>query len=141
MKSRRTLQCLLLLAALMVWIGSLAALAQEKKEGKKAEEPEGAINISELADKGLQPVHMVKPVYPPEAKKEGVTGEVNIDAIIGAKGEVKEAKALSGPEVLREAALQAVRQWRYKPLGVDAKVTIHVNFELAKKEKPEKPKS
>ena len=141
MKSRSTLQCLLLLAALMIWAGSLAALAQEKKEGKKAEEPEGAINISELAHKGVQPVHMVKPVYPPEAKKEGVTGQVKIDVIIGTQGEVKEAKALSGPEVLREAALQAVRQWRYKPLGVEAKATIHVNFKLAEKEKAEKPKS
>jgi hypothetical protein len=66
---------------------------------------------------------------------------VKIDVIINKDGEVAEANAVSGPQELREPAPAAVRQWRYKPLGVEAKATIDVNYTLGPCPKEEKPKS
>ena len=132
-------KCLLLLCALLVWTGLVFAWPQEEK--KKEAAPEGKVNIEEKVNKKTELVHMVKPAYPAEAKQKGIQGLVKIDVIINKDGEVAEAKAVSGPQELREAALAAVRQWRYKPLGVEAKATIDVNYTLAACPKEEKPKS
>ncbi|MBZ5544809.1 MAG: energy transducer TonB [Acidobacteriia bacterium] len=133
---RHSLRYLLVLCVLMVTAGLLLAVAPEEKTAP----PAGQVSIEALAKKKIKLVKMVKPVYPPEAKKQGVEGDVMIDVIISKKGEVSEATATSGPQVLREAALAAVRQWRYTPPPVDVKMTIHVNFQLTKK-KTSEPKS
>jgi len=130
---------LLLSSVLLIWTGVLLALPQEEKT--KQSVPEGQVNIEEKVNKKTELVHMVKPVYPAEAKKKGIQGLVKIDVIINKDGEVAEANAVSGPRELREAALAAVRQWRYKPLGVEAKATIDVNYQLGSKAKETKPKS
>ncbi len=109
-------------------------------------EAEGAITISEdvkKVDSKVKPkiVHMVKPVYPPEAKKKGIEGQVRINVVVNAKGEVSQTEVLSGPEELRASTVEAVRQWRYEPLGVNFKVTIDVNYKLKQEEKPAEPKA
>ena len=58
----------------------------------------------------------VQPEYPLEAQANGVVGTVRVQITIEAiEGKVVEAKVLSGPPLLREAALQAAREWRYRP--------------------------
>ena len=133
---RHSLRYLLVLCVLMVTAGLLLAVAPEEK----AAPPAGQVSIEALVKQKVKLVKMVKPVYPAEAKKQGVEGLVKIDVIISKEGEVSEATATTGPQVLREAALAAVRQWRYTPPGVDVKMTIDVNFQLAKK-KTSEPKS
>ena len=86
-------------------------------------------------------VHMVKPDYPPEAKKKGIEGQVRINVVVNTKGEVSETEVLSGPEELRASTVEAVRQWRYEPVGVDFKATIDVNYKLKHEEKPAEPKA
>jgi bla regulator protein BlaR1 len=82
-------------------------------------------------------VHKVNPVYPAEAKKDHLEGLVHIDVRLAKDGSVAEASAKDGHPTLAEAALAAVRQWRYEPvLGPDQKpvevtLTITVNFRLA----------
>lgn len=83
-------------------------------------------------------IHQVRPVYPPEAKKAGIEGLVQLDALIDKEGNVAELEVVSGPEALVQAAVDAVRQWRYEPTYVDGKAVevrtrIDVNFVLAKK--------
>ncbi len=78
----------------------------------------------------------VEPVYPPDAKAKGMQGAVVLDTLIGKTGTVQEVRVLSGPAVLASAALDAVRQWTYKPYvlnGQPAQVrtTVTVNFQLA----------
>jgi TonB family protein len=119
---------LLVLCALMVTAGVLLALSPQEK----AASPQDQVNVEALVKQKVKLVKMVKPAYPPEAKKQGIEGLVKIDVIISKEGEVSEATATSGPEALREAALAAVRQWRYTPPGVDVKMTVTVNFQLAK---------
>jgi TonB family protein len=116
----------------------LVAAAWMPMPGREAE---GAITVSEdvkKIDKKVKPkiVHMVRPVYPPEAKKKGIEGRVKLNAVVNRQGEVTETEVLSGPEGLRASAVEAVRQWRYEPLGVEFKTTIDVNYQLKHKEKP-----
>lgn len=59
-------------------------------------------------------------------------------AIIDREGALRDIQVLRGPQQLRGAAVDAVRQWRYKPyvldgLAVDVETTITVNFELTGK--------
>jgi len=81
-------------------------------------------------------IRSVRPVVPPEALRDFVTGNVTMDATIDSRGRVKSAKALAGPPVLRKAAVDAVKQYRYqpamlngKPVAAHLKVTMQFWFE------------
>jgi TonB family protein len=80
-------------------------------------------------------LNKVAPVYPAEAKAAGVSGKVQVQVTISEEGKVIEAIAISGPESLREAAVQAAKQWVFKPTKLDgAPVKVQgiltFNFEL-----------
>lgn len=59
------------------------------------------------------------PAYPAQASAARVEGEVVIEAVVGRDGAVKETRVVSGPEMLRQAALYAVQHWHYRPYEVD----------------------
>jgi protein TonB len=60
-----------------------------------------------------------------------VSGNVQIDALIDANGNVGEMKVLSGPALLRDAALQSLKQWKYQPAELDGKpTTMHLTVTL-----------
>jgi len=59
------------------------------------------------------------PEYPAEARAAGVSGKVEVQVTISEKGQVIEAIAISGPELLRSAAEQAAKQWVFKPTTAD----------------------
>ena len=61
------------------------------------------------------------PEYPAEAIAAGVEGEVTVRAVVGTRGNVIDASVVSGPPLLREAALDAVGRWRYRPYEQDGK--------------------
>jgi TonB family protein len=76
-------------------------------------------------------IHMVPPVYPPDAKAKGAEGTVILDAIIAANGTVKNLTVLSGDPAFASAAITAVQQWVYKttllngrPVEVDTTITL-----------------
>jgi peptidyl-prolyl cis-trans isomerase A (cyclophilin A) len=92
------------------------------------------VNISAGVAAGLIDDRVV-PVYPIDAKKAGVSGTVVISAILGRDGLVKDLQIVSGPDLLRQAALDAVKQWRYKPYllngePVEVRTTINIIFAL-----------
>lgn len=60
-------------------------------------------------------INRIKPVYPDEARQDGIMGNVVLHVIIGMDGTVSDAKLISGHPLLLEAARDAVRQWRYTP--------------------------
>ena len=75
------------------------------------------------------------PVYPVLAKDARVGGVVKLDAVIGQNGHIEDLKVLSGPPLLIDAAMDAVKQWTYHPTilnGVPIKVQtqILVTFQL-----------
>lgn len=80
-------------------------------------------------------LHKVQPVYPEIAALAGLRGIVILEAQVDVNGFVKAVKVLRGTPVLDEAAMTAVRQWRYQPLlfnGVPTEfiLTVTVNFNL-----------
>jgi TonB family protein len=80
-------------------------------------------------------VSQVDPVYPPQAQAAGITGSVTIRVMIGEDGTVINMQPMDGNPILAEAALQAVRQWKYQPTylnGEPVKVitTVEVPFKL-----------
>jgi TonB family protein len=81
-------------------------------------------------------VNKVPPVYPPLAKAAGVSGVVRLSAVLGKDGAVQELHVLEGPPVLIPAAVDAVKQWVYRPTllngqPVEVETTIDINFTLA----------
>jgi TonB family protein len=76
-----------------------------------------------------------RPMYPSPAKLANVQGTVVVSAEVDEKGNVIDAKAISGPSLLRPAAINAVLQWKYQPeiingKSVAAQVTINIDFRL-----------
>jgi protein TonB len=81
-------------------------------------------------------IHDVTPQYPPEAGRARLEGAVVLLAVIGTDGSVKDVRVESGLPILAQAAIDAVKQWRYKPymvdgdpVEVDSRITI--NFTLS----------
>ncbi|HKV26293.1 MAG TPA: TonB family protein [Candidatus Acidoferrum sp.] len=73
----------------------------------------------------------VAPVYPAMANNQHVSGDVVIDALIDATGRVTTMKVISGPALLRQAAKDALHQWRYQPASLDGKaVSMHLTVTL-----------
>ena len=81
-------------------------------------------------------IHQVKPTYPPLAKQARIQGAVVLQAVIGKDGTIQNLRVVSGHPMLTPAAIDAVKQWRYKPYflngePVEVETQITVNFTLA----------
>ena len=80
-------------------------------------------------------ISAVPPVYPPIAKAARVSGTVVLMALISKTGDIENLRIVSGPPMLQSAALDAVRQWRYRPYllngePVEVATTVNVVFNL-----------
>jgi protein TonB len=80
-------------------------------------------------------VRRVEPQYPEQARLHQVQGAVLLDVRIGRDGVVQEVKLVSGNQLLADAAMTAVRQWRFKPHFVngnaaDMETKITLKFTL-----------
>src|SRR5256885_1247303 len=80
-------------------------------------------------------ISSVPPVYPTLAKNQHVSGNVTVDALIDANGRVTTMKVVSGPTLLQQAAMDALKQWKYQPASLDGKpvamhLTVTVQFRL-----------
>lgn len=90
---------------------------------------------SRVAEANL--IHDVAPTYPPEAGRARIEGRVVLLAVIGKDGTVLDVRVESGLPLLAQAAIDAVKQWRYRPyllngepIEVDSQITI--NFTLSR---------
>ncbi len=90
---------------------------------------------SRVAEANL--IHDVAPQYPPEAGRARIEGAVVLMAVIGKDGSVQDVRVESGLPLLAQAAIDAVKQWRYRPyllngepVEVDSRITI--NFTLSR---------
>jgi protein TonB len=77
-----------------------------------------------------------KPAYPPLARTTRTQGTVRVQALIGRDGIIRNLQLVSGPPLLVSVAMEAVRQWRYRPTllngePVEVLTEIDVNFTLA----------
>lgn len=92
------------------------------------------LNISQGVTQGLL-IKRVQPVYPPQALAMRIQGSVQMQATISKDGSITNLKILSGQGTLARAAVDAVRQWKYKPYYLDGQpveiqTQITINFKL-----------
>jgi TonB family protein len=93
------------------------------------------VRVSQGVSTGLL-VTKVQPQYPDDARQARIQGTVVLKALIDANGNVEELTLVSGHPLLAPAALEAVKQWKYKPYllngqPVKVETQIMVNFQLA----------
>jgi len=92
------------------------------------------VRISQGVTNGLL-VHKVEPPYPVLAKSARIQGDVVLKAIIDREGNIQDLQLMSGHPMLAPAAIEAVKQWRYRPYllngqPVEVETTITVIFTL-----------
>jgi periplasmic protein TonB len=91
------------------------------------------ISISHMSEGDL--VHKILPTYPPLARAARLQGQVVLQAVISKQGAIENLRVLTGHPMLVPAAIEAVRQWRYRPYilnsePVEVETQITVNFSL-----------
>jgi TonB family protein len=97
-------------------------------------EAAGTVKVApEVAEGSL--VHRVEPNYPEEALRQQMQGSVELDVRTGRDGAVREVKLLRGQPVLADAAIAAVKQWRFTPRmvagqPVEMQTRVTLNFRL-----------
>lgn len=95
-----------------------------------------SVNVSPKTMEG-NIITKIQPKYPAEAKEKRIQGKVVLNAVIDKEGNVANLKVDSGPKELRQSAIDAVKQWKYKPYllngqPVAVKTTININYTLSK---------
>lgn len=68
------------------------------------------------------------PVYPEVAKRIALRGTVKIEVTVGEDGHVKHTNVIGGHPVLVDAALEALKRWKYEPAKTETTVTIQFEF-------------
>jgi TonB family protein len=71
----------------------------------------------------------VQPVYPELARKMNLSGTVKVQVVVSPNGTVREAKVIGGHPVLANAALDAVRKWRFEPAAIESSGLVDIKFE------------
>ncbi len=102
--------------------------------GKVKAAPPKKVNISAGVMVGML-IQKTQPVYPPIAKAARVSGTVVLQATISKTGTIENLHVISGPAMLQQAAMDAVKTWRYRPYllnnePVEVETTVNVIFTL-----------
>lgn len=71
----------------------------------------------------------VPAVYPELARKMNLTGTVKVEVVVAANGIVKDAKVIGGHPVLANAALDAIKKWRFEPTALESSGEVDFKFE------------
>jgi TonB family protein len=97
-------------------------------------EPSAPLEISSVVAQDML-ISKTAPEYPPVARASGVSGTVTLHGTITTEGAVEDLTVVKGPELLRQAALDAVKNWKYKPYLVNNRpfpvtTTFQITFTL-----------
>ena len=93
------------------------------------------VRVSSGVQQGLR-VRNVNPTYPPLARQARIQGVVILQALISKNGDIENLQLISGHPMLAPAAIEAVKQWKYKPYllngePVEVETQVQVNFTLS----------
>jgi TonB family protein len=107
------------------------------KDGATAPGPQASRETPQLAKNAPKVITKVNPVYPLEAKRAGIEGNVVLRTTIEKDGSVSNLEVVSGNPLLVKPALDAVQQWRYEPSVTGSIVTtVTISFSLEKDRSP-----
>jgi protein TonB len=115
---------------------ALPAPSKKRKATTASAQPAPDAPEPVAADAPVLPAKLVraaKPVYPPDAMRNFITGDVRITAEVGADGRVGKVTVISGPAALRAAAIEAMKHYEYEPATkggkpVSSQVTATIKF-------------
>lgn len=97
--------------------------------------PSGTVRSTSLGISAGNLVYAPDPSYPAAAAVQHISGQVKLEAMVDREGNVASARVISGPPMLRDAAVNAVQQWRYRPYNAGGKpqtftATAVMDFQL-----------
>lgn len=98
------------------------------KSDSKVAENNGLMKMDSLVDLATR---KFPPTYPPTARTARVAGVVKVEVVVDETGSVAEVKTTDGPELLRRAAAEAIKRWKFKPAtrdGQPVRMSGFVNF-------------
>ena len=106
---------------------------RQEPEGQGVDR-EGILQLSARAAENIL-LYRTEPEYPEAARAQGIQGAVVLEVRIGGDGGVQEARLVSGPPLLADAAMAAVKEWRFRPRfshgrRVEMQTTVTLNFRL-----------
>jgi TonB family protein len=111
--------------ALGLWLGLVAVMA-----GSVIICPVAAVaqesKIEELTRKAKT---RVSPVYPELARRMSITGTVRLAVVVAPNGQVKAAKPIGGHPILVNAAVDAMKQWRFESAPVESSGVVEFKFQ------------
>lgn len=112
------------------WNRGWAELESQRSENASADAARVQVP-AEVMQKLL--VHRVEPVYPADARKQHLQGIIAVNVIVGRDGSVESMRPLNGPDILAQAAMDALRWWKFEPYRVNgeaavAETTLAVEF-------------
>jgi protein TonB len=98
--------------------------------------PKGPVRLSSKMVEGML-IDKIVPIYPAIAKAAGVQGTIVLQATISKNGTIENLRVVSGNPMLQQAALDAVKNWRYRPYmlngeTIEVETTVNVVFTLAR---------
>ena len=103
------------------WLAVVAVVAGVGGSGVRAQDSENEI-VRRAKSK-------VQPTYPELARKMNITGTVRVQVVVAPNGTVKDAKIVGGHPVLANAALDAVKKWRFEPAPGESTGVVDFKFE------------
>jgi periplasmic protein TonB len=117
-----------------VFLMLLMAVSAIAQQSDFPQQPQRIIRVSSGVAEGLLK-HKVEPQYPQEAKFNNITGDVLLQIIIDKEGNVTKIKPLRGHPVLSASAIDAVKQWKYKPYLLNespevVETTVTIKFHI-----------
>lgn len=80
------------------------------------------------AQESRKGIRQAAPIYPEMARKLHLTGVVKVQVVIGADGQIKETKVVGGHPLLVDAALEAVKMWKYAPASGETTLLLEFSF-------------
>lgn len=116
-----------LIVSLTVSAAALALAAAVAVRAFPLEAQERAVAVSDdpiqIVKGSEHLLHGERPEYPRRAIEQNVAGDVQVEMSLDERGEVSDARVLSGPEELRKATLESVLQWHYSPAALASTTT------------------
>jgi TonB family protein len=90
-------------------------------QSASVEKPEAQVP-PEIMQKLL--VHQVEPVYPAEARKQRMQGVIALNVVVGRDGSIMRMRPLNGPDILAQAAMDALRWWKFEPYRLNGEPAV-----------------
>ncbi len=115
-------------------IGGVSSIAAKPLPPPPRVRPNGPVRVGGNV-RPPKAIRMTPPEYPVLARETHTQGQVRIDAVLDEHGNVVEMKVISGPPLLYQAALDALKQWKYEPTylndqPVAVQMIVTINFQF-----------